>query len=220
MRVNIPEFDEDNLNPKGFIDWLVSVEEVFEFEEVPENKRALKIITKLRECKKARKRTLFVEPKEWDDNGVANDDYAEALVFYDYQYEEGVVTGDVGVNLMSECKKTRKRTLFVEPEEWDDDGVANDDYVEALVFDDDQYEEEVVTGDVGVNLMGKVCTFVVDPESCDNLIAEEAVQKLGLKTENRPKPYKLQWLKKSGDVIVSKHVLVTFYVGTTYKDSV
>ncbi|GKF40851.1 hypothetical protein Tco_0124193 [Tanacetum coccineum] len=31
---------------------------------------------------------------------------------------------------------------------------------------------------------------------CDNLIAAEAVQKLGLKTENHLKPYKLQWLKK------------------------
>ncbi|GKG38342.1 hypothetical protein Tco_0460054, partial [Tanacetum coccineum] len=32
MRVNIPEFD-------GFIDWLVAVEEVFEFKEVPENRK-------------------------------------------------------------------------------------------------------------------------------------------------------------------------------------
>ncbi|GKB27383.1 UDP-glycosyltransferase 85C1-like protein [Tanacetum coccineum] len=131
--------------------------------------------------------------------------------------------GETG-HRQSECYKAGKKTLFVEPEEWEDDGVANDDYKEATVFDDDQYEEEVVTGDVGVNLIvrrscltpqavghdwlkhnifrststifGKVCIFVVDPGSCDNLIAEEAVQKLGLKTENRPKHYKLQWLKK------------------------
>ncbi|GJY28280.1 hypothetical protein Tco_0404047 [Tanacetum coccineum] len=124
----------------------------------------------------------------------------------------------------SECYKVGKRTLLAEPEEWEDDGVANDDYKEATVFDDDQYEEEVVTGDVGVNLMvrrscltsqavgddwlkhnifqstctilGKVCIFVVDPRSCDNLIAKEAFQKLGLKTKNHPKHYKLQWLKK------------------------
>ncbi|GJU41641.1 putative nucleotidyltransferase, ribonuclease H [Tanacetum coccineum] len=36
----------------------------------------------------------------------------------------------------------------------------------------------------------------IDPGSFDNLIAEEAVQKLELKAENRTKPYKLQWLKK------------------------
>ncbi|GJY95271.1 putative nucleotidyltransferase, ribonuclease H [Tanacetum coccineum] len=147
----------------------------------------------------------------------------------------------------SECKKAGKRHLFVD-EEWEDNGLADNDYEESPVFDDEPYEEEIVSGDVGVNLMikrscltpkavgddwlkhnifqstctvlGKVCTFVVDPGSCDNLVAEEAVQKLGLKTENRPKPYKLQWLKKGGEVTVSKRVLVAFSVGTTYKDSV
>ncbi|GJU53087.1 reverse transcriptase domain-containing protein [Tanacetum coccineum] len=48
MRVNIPEFDGNTLNPEGFIDWLVAVKEVFEFKEVPENKRVSLIATKLR----------------------------------------------------------------------------------------------------------------------------------------------------------------------------
>ncbi|GKG32578.1 hypothetical protein Tco_0430088, partial [Tanacetum coccineum] len=48
MRVNIPEFDGDTLNHGGFIDWLVAVEEVLEFKEVPENKRVSLIATKLR----------------------------------------------------------------------------------------------------------------------------------------------------------------------------
>ncbi|GJU23735.1 reverse transcriptase domain-containing protein [Tanacetum coccineum] len=105
----------------------------------------------------------------------------------------------------SECKKAEKRHLFAD-EEWEDEGVTDDEYEEPPVFDDDQYEEEIVSGDVGVNLMvrrscltpkaagddwlkhnifqstctilGKVCTFVVDLGSCDNLIAEEAVQRI------------------------------------------
>nr|GFC76679.1 reverse transcriptase domain-containing protein [Tanacetum cinerariifolium] len=48
MRVNIPEFYGNTLNPEGFIDWLVIVEEVFEFKEVPEKKRVPLIATKLR----------------------------------------------------------------------------------------------------------------------------------------------------------------------------
>ncbi|GKA02853.1 hypothetical protein Tco_0675634 [Tanacetum coccineum] len=48
MRVNILDFDGDTLSPEGFIDWLVAVEEVFEFKEVPKNKRVLLIATKLR----------------------------------------------------------------------------------------------------------------------------------------------------------------------------
>ncbi|GJY79709.1 putative nucleotidyltransferase, ribonuclease H [Tanacetum coccineum] len=47
MRVNIPDFAGDTLSPEGFIDWLVVVEEVFEFKEVPENKRVSLIATKL-----------------------------------------------------------------------------------------------------------------------------------------------------------------------------
>ena len=48
----------------------------------------------------------------------------------------------------------------------------------------------------------------------------EAVQKLDITTENHPRPYKLAWLKKGGEVTVSKRGLVTFSVGTKYKDTV
>nr|GEU37960.1 putative reverse transcriptase domain-containing protein [Tanacetum cinerariifolium] len=44
-------------------------------------------------------------------------------------------------------------SLFVEREEWEDDRVTDDDYEEGPVFDDDPYEEEIVSGDVGVNLV-------------------------------------------------------------------
>ncbi|GJR26702.1 putative nucleotidyltransferase, ribonuclease H [Tanacetum coccineum] len=376
MRINIPEFDGKTLNPEGFIDWLVTVEEVFEFKEVPENKRVSLIATKLRgrasawwqQLKLTRERigkprvtswrkmkkllrenfiphnyqrlmyqrlqnlkqgTKSVEDyttefyqliarndiQETDDQLVSryigglrvqimdsvnmfdpvtlSDAYQRALAFEKQNrrvgslsspavtggsFDSGNVTsrfvpnqtkmgggntgpipkgiGSSGLKCFncgepghrqSECKKTGKRQLFVD-EEWEDNGLADNDYEEHPVFDEEPYEEEVVSGDVGVNLMikrscltpkavgddwlkhnifqstctvlGKVCTFVVDPGSCDNLVAEEAVQKLGLKTENRPKPYKLQWLKKGGEVTVSKRVLVAFSVGTTYKDSV
>ncbi|GKE37701.1 putative nucleotidyltransferase, ribonuclease H, partial [Tanacetum coccineum] len=55
---------------------------------------------------------------------------------------------------------------------------------------------------------------------CDNLIAAKAVQKLGLETENHPKPYKLQWHKKGSEVTISKCVHVPFSMGNTYKDNV
>nr|GEX47162.1 copia protein [Tanacetum cinerariifolium] len=40
-------------------------------------------------------------------------------------------------------------SLFVERKEWEDDRVADDDYEEGPAFDDDPYEEEIVSGDVG-----------------------------------------------------------------------
>ncbi|GJZ15852.1 putative reverse transcriptase domain-containing protein [Tanacetum coccineum] len=300
IRVNIPEFDGNTLNPEGFIDWLVAVEEVFEFKEVLENKRVSLIAIKLRgrasawwqrlkltrervgKPKATSWRTIFKRPDDqlvsryigglraqimdsvtMFDSVTLSDAYQRALAFEKQNRRVGsssspaITRGGSGSSNMashfvpnqarpsggsglkcfncgkpgyrqSECKKAGKRTLFAEHEEWEDDGVANDGYEGAQVFDDDQYEEKVITEDVGVNLMvrrscltpqvvgddwlkhdifqstctilGKVCMFMVDPGSCDNLIAEEAVQKLGLKAENRPKPYKLQWLKKGSEV--------------------
>jgi hypothetical protein len=51
------------------------------------------------------------------------------------------------------------------------------------------------------------------------VVAEEAVQKLALDTEKHPTPYRLEWLKKGNEVIVSKRCLVHFSIGTKYKDN-
>ncbi|GJQ97406.1 hypothetical protein Tco_0008545 [Tanacetum coccineum] len=98
------------------------------------------------------------------------------------------------------------------------DGVANDDYEEALVFDDDQYEEEIVSGDVRVNLM--VRRSCLTPKAVGDDWLKHNIFQSTCTILNRPKPYKLHWLKKGGEVTVSKRVLVTFSVGITYKDSV
>ena len=66
---------------------------------------------------------------------------------------------------------------------------------------------------------GKVCRLVIDSRSCENVVSEEAVQKLGLATEKHPNPYKLSWLKKGNEVTVSKCCLVSFSIGLKYKDN-
>ncbi|TNV97344.1 hypothetical protein C5H24_12795, partial [Xylella fastidiosa] len=66
---------------------------------------------------------------------------------------------------------------------------------------------------------GKVCRYVIDSGSCENVVSEEAVQKLNLKTEAHPNPYKLSWLKKGNEVKVSKRCLVSFSMASKYKDS-
>ncbi|GKE10335.1 putative nucleotidyltransferase, ribonuclease H, partial [Tanacetum coccineum] len=375
MRVNVLDFAGDTLSPGGFIDWLVVVEEVFEFKEVPENKRVSLIATKLRgrasawwqQLKLTRERVGKPRITSWQkmkkcmrDNFIPHnyqrqmyqqlqnlkqgsksvedyttefykliarndiqetkdqlvsryigglrvqiidsvnmfdpmtlsDAYQRALAFEKQNRRVGsssspaitsasgsgnmasrsapsqakVGGGNTGLvsrasgssglkcfncgepgHRQSECKKAGKRHLFADSE--GDDDVAYEEYEESPVYDEEpECEEEYVSGDLGVNLvvrcscltptddgddwlkhnnfqstctiLGKVCTFVCDFGSCDNLIAVEAVQKLGLKTENHPKPYKLQWLKKGGEVTISKRVHVPFFVGNTYKDNV
>jgi hypothetical protein len=66
----------------------------------------------------------------------------------------------------------------------------------------------------------KVCRFIVDSGSCENIVFEEVVRKLLMTIESHPRPYKLTWLDKKNDVTVSKRSLVSFSIGTTYKDQI
>ncbi|GJW45517.1 reverse transcriptase domain-containing protein [Tanacetum coccineum] len=247
IRVNTPEFDGNTLNHVGFIDWLVAVEEVFEFKEVYENKRVSLIATKLRgrasawwqqlkltrervgkprvtswrkmkKCMRANfiphnyQRLMYqrlqnlkqgsksVEDyttefyqliarndiQETDDQLVSryigglraqiidsvnmcysvtlSDAHQRALAFEKHNrlvgssFSPAITGGGSG----SKCKKAGKRTLFAEPEEWEDDGVANDDYKGAPVFDDDQYEEKIVSEFVGKGFIDNYLNFQKD----------------------------------------------------------
>jgi hypothetical protein len=50
------------------------------------------------------------------------------------------------------------------------------------------------------------------------VVAEEVVEKLALETEKHPNPYRLEWLKKGNEVIVTKRCLVSFSIGNRYQD--
>jgi len=50
----------------------------------------------------------------------------------------------------------------------------------------------------------KVCKMIIDSGSCENVVFEEAVQKLQLKTDRHPKLYKLSWLNKGSEVKVDR----------------
>jgi hypothetical protein len=63
---------------------------------------------------------------------------------------------------------------------------------------------------------GKVCNVIIDGGSCENVVATTMVEKLKLKTEDHPEPYKL----KGNEVKVNKRCLVEFSIGKNYKDAV
>ena len=67
-------------------------------------------------------------------------------------------------------------------------------------------------------IQGKVFRFVIDAGSCENIVSTKAEEKLGVKTESHPKPYKLARLKKGGEVMVYKRALISFSIGAKYKD--
>ena len=154
--------------------------------------------------------------------------------------------GEIG-HRRSECRKPGKRALLIETDDMDE-GRITSAYEEELELEGEGRDEEVVSGDVGIALVvrracitprvtddrwlrcnifqstctikNKLCKFLIDAGSCENIISTEAVSKLGLVTEQHPRPYRLAWLKKGGEISVSKRSLVTFSVGMKYQDIV
>ena len=55
--------------------------------------------------------------------------------------------------------------------------------------------------------------MIIDSGSTDNLVAEEMVQKLGLKRVRHPCPYRIGWLQGEHALEVKKQCLVDFQIG-------
>ena len=67
---------------------------------------------------------------------------------------------------------------------------------------------------------GKLFNLIIDSGSCENVVSQEMVDKLKLKTEKKPTTYKLAWFKKGNEVTVDKRCLVSFSIGKSYQDSI
>eukprot|EP00253_Pinus_taeda_P005681 PITA_05681 len=68
-------------------------------------------------------------------------------------------------------------------------------------------------------VQGKCCQMIIDSGSTDNLVSTEVVEKLKLKTRRHPTPYKVSWLQKGHQLLVSEQCELEFQVGK-YKDKV
>ena len=66
---------------------------------------------------------------------------------------------------------------------------------------------------------GKCCKMVIDSGSIDNLVSTEMVEKLSLKRTKHHVPYKVSWLHKGHQILVSEKCVVDFQIGP-YKDKI
>ena len=66
----------------------------------------------------------------------------------------------------------------------------------------------------------RVCLVIIDSGSFKNCVSFEMVQKLDLKMDPHPKPYKLSWLQEGSDIKVKHRCLVSFTIGKHYQDEV
>eukprot|EP00253_Pinus_taeda_P029193 PITA_29193 len=68
-------------------------------------------------------------------------------------------------------------------------------------------------------VQGKCCQMMIDSGSTNNLVSIEVVEKLKLKTMRHPTLYKVSWLQKGHQLLVSEQCEVEFQVGK-YKDKI
>lgn len=68
------------------------------------------------------------------------------------------------------------------------------------------------------NIGGHVCNMIIDSGSCDNMVSQEAVDKLQLKVEEHPHPYVLSWFKRGSEIKVHKRCLISFSIRQMYFD--
>jgi hypothetical protein len=60
---------------------------------------------------------------------------------------------------------------------------------------------------------------IIDSGSTDNLVSTEMVEKLELEKSAHLKPYKVSWLQKRHQVMVTKQFLIEFKIGG-YRDEI
>lgn len=63
----------------------------------------------------------------------------------------------------------------------------------------------------------KKCILMIDSGSVENMVSKTMVEKLKLPCEQHPKPYKVSWFKKGGEVLVTQRCQVKFSIGK-YED--
>ena len=149
--------------------------------------------------------------------------------------------GEIG-HRQSNCPTSNRRGLLLDTAGNDVEVVYDDEPVDPME------EPEILTADNGPCLMvrrvclaprsadinpqrhnlfhskctigGKVCNFIIDSGSSENVIAEEVVNKLQLQTELHPYPYKLAWLDQKTDLLITRRALISFSIGESYKDQI
>ena len=145
-------------------------------------------------------------------------------------------------HIASECPNIRVVALVEEYE-------AEEEDVEEAIESDHEDKDELTMPDRGTSLVvqrslkigaaaseenwlrsnvfhtrctskNRVCLVIIDCGSFENCVSFEMVQKLDLKMNPHPKPYKLSWLQEGSDIKVKHRCLVSFTIGKHYQDEV
>ncbi|GKC36279.1 hypothetical protein Tco_1048663, partial [Tanacetum coccineum] len=127
-------------------------------------------------------------------------------------------------------------TFMEEDEEekpiYDDEGCFEErirlDEVDRLVIRRVLHTKEMVSNDEQrehiflsrCTIKEKVCSLIIDSGRCINVASTTLINKLDIPTSLHLNPYNLKWLNHGTDLKVTKHALLSFYIGKPYQDQV
>jgi hypothetical protein len=215
FKVELPEFS-GALQAEGFIDWLHRVERIFDDKEVLVSMKVKLVTIKLKgrafawweQLKRSRYRQGKPKINSWEKlvkhmrAAFLPHNHTQAM----YQPSQSWTHGSRSVNRYMEKPYNEKTHVkMMEPK-----------YQSVSRCNRGTCRQFQTT----CTMRGKVVKLVMDPRSCNNVVSNEAVRKLGLNTMRYPTSYRLEWLTKGNKVTVSKRRLVSFSIGTKYMDTV
>ncbi|XP_070038225.1 uncharacterized protein [Nicotiana tomentosiformis] len=204
IKHEIPEYDGKSQGDE-FIDWLITIERVFDYKEYSDEKNVKLVAINLRGYASLWWENLKREQEHIQANcpnkkafttlegAIDEEDYHEEQ--HDDNLEEVVEHGDYGKYLM----------------------------IQRVLHSDSSKEEPWLRHNIShtcCTSKGKVCTLIIDLGSCTNVVCEEMVIKLGFETDQFQKPYRMRWLDEGRNVQVNKRCLIPFSIGKMYQDKV
>jgi len=85
---------------------------------------------------------------------------------------------------------------------------------------DDKEEQKENIFHSRCTVQGKVCSLIVDRESCANVASSNMVEKLCLQATAHPHPYNIQWLNHGEGIQVNSRCLISLSIGKSYQDEI
>ncbi|GKV47692.1 hypothetical protein SLEP1_g54564 [Rubroshorea leprosula] len=227
IKIDILDF-EGCFQLDEFINWLHTVERVFELKDIPDDKRVKLVAIKLKKhasiwwenLKRSQEREGRNKIRTWEK-------MRRELTLSDCPNRRVVTIIGGEIHEASEDEAEKEQNDETESPQLEEELIPAD-HEESLVVrrslhatitkDEDWLRHNIFH--TKCTSRGKVCNVIIDSGSCENVVSNYMVEKLGLPVKDHPHPYKLQWLRKGNEVKVTKRCLVSFSIGNRYQDEV